>query len=116
MTTVSISRSLALAALIAVTCGGLAARPAGAGMTCGASFTASGKAANPLNYDPPRHYNPEKLARDRAIAAWRAKVSQICPQVSNFWWRARDRKISCEGYAGGIGCEVSGTPATHIGR
>ena len=111
-----LSRTAALAVLVAAV--GLAAglAPASAESACEQSITASGRAANPQNYDPPKHYNPETLAKDRAIAKWRELVAAKCPHDSNFWWRARDRKVTCEGYAGGISCEASGTPAKHMGR
>ncbi len=112
----SISRSASLATLAAVVgvVAGLA--PAAAENTCMQSITASGRAANPLNYDPPKHYKAEKLAKDRAVAKWRELVAFKCPHDSNLWWRARGRKVDCEGYAGGIDCAASGTPAKRLGQ
>lgn len=90
--------------------------PAHAEDACLEPVKAYARAANPLNYDPPKHYNPERLAKDRAIARWRDEVASKCPRASNLWWRARDRKVECEGYAGGIGCDVSAIPAIRSTR
>jgi hypothetical protein len=84
-------------------CGALAAE-------CGA-ISASGRAANPLNYDPPKHYDMEALAKARAIAAGRAAVRASCPGSSSTWDRAGQRSLFCEGYAGGLACEATATPA-----
>ena len=104
------------AAVIILACAGMALghSAAGAEPACTSPLTASGRAAYPLNYDPPKHYNAEKLAKDRAIAKWRELVASKCPQSSNLWWRARDRKVDCEGYAGGTGCEATGIPSKRI--
>jgi hypothetical protein len=83
---------------------------------CRKSTTAVGRAANPANYDPPKHYNMEKLAKTRAIANWQAAVRTNCPEASTLWLRASDKKISCEGYAGGLGCEATATPAKRLFR
>ena len=83
---------------------------------CRRATTGVGRAGNPLNYDPPKHYNAEKLARSRAIANWQVSVRAACPQASTLWLRASDKKISCEGYAGGTGCEATATPAKRFFR
>jgi len=106
---------ISLAATVAAVSLLAAMSQASAENACREAISATGKAANPANYDPPKHYNMEKLAKDRAIAAWRALVANKCPHDSNLWWRARNRKVSCEGYAGGTGCEASATPARRIG-
>ena len=81
---------------------------------CQGAIADSARAPNGLNLDPPQHYDTEKLARGRAIAGWQQKVATRCPLYSTLWWRARDRKVDCEGYAGGIGCEVSARPARKL--
>ncbi len=91
------------------------AGPAGAD-ACDQPVTGVGRAANPLNYDPPKHYNMEKLAKGRAIAKWRTAVALKCAARSSLWWRAGNKKIACEGYAGGLGCEVTGTPGPRFWR
>jgi len=78
---------------------------------CTVVVTATGRAGNPQNYEPPRHYDAEKLASARAIQAWQAKAAHQCPHYSNLWTRARNRKLDCEGHAGGISCQASATPA-----
>ena len=82
--------------------------------SCSAGVTGSGQAANPLNYDPPKHYNVEKLAKQRAIAAWHEAVEAKCQHVSSHWWRARNKKIECDNHAGGLGCEATAIPARRI--
>jgi len=103
--------SVALATLLA-----LAPTAASAEANACGSITATGRAANPANYEPPRHYDMNALARRRAIEAWRAKTAEACPRSSNIWWRARNRAIACEGYAGGLGCEATGVPAPRLFR
>ena len=71
---------------------------------CRDGVAAVGRMANGLNFDPPRHYDTERLARSRAITAWRQKVALRCPGRSTFWWRAYDKRVDCEGYAGGVAC------------
>jgi hypothetical protein len=73
---------------------------------CPGPIVASARAPNGLNLDPPQHCDTEKLARSRAITSWRREVAKRCPQSSTLWWRARAKKIDCEGYAGGIECEA----------
>jgi hypothetical protein len=80
--------------------------------SCPGPIVASARAPNGLNLDPPQHYDTQKLARSRAIASWRREVAKRCPQSSTLWWRAHGKKIDCEGYAGGIECEVRGQPAS----
>ena len=84
----------------------VAAEPAAASI-CANKVVGQGRAANPANYDPPRHYDMVKRARERAIAAWRAKVARGC---SSNWSRASKRNVDCEGYAGGTECTASATP------
>lgn len=81
---------------------------------CRVATTGVGRAANPLNYDPPKHYNMEKLAKSRAIANWQSAVKAACPEASTLWFRALGKKISCDGYAGGTGCEATATPAKRL--
>jgi hypothetical protein len=100
------------AAVAALVVSAAAALPAAADpAACHDGISAMAKAANPMNYDPPKHYDAESLAKSRAISAWRSKVESLCPHHSSHWWRAHDKKVSCEGYAGGIGCDVSAIPA-----
>src|SRR4051812_26363478 len=90
--------ALSLGAVLAVS----AAGPASAhSYGCHDGFAAGGRTANALNFAPPRRYDTERLARSRAIAAWRQKVAARCPSRSTFWWRAHDKRVDCEGYAGG---------------
>jgi hypothetical protein len=81
---------------------------------CRDGVAAVGRMANGLNFDPPRHYDAERLARSRAIAAWQQKVALRCPGRSTFWWRAYDKRIDCEGYAGGVACQVRAAPARKL--
>src|SRR5438046_1043273 len=81
---------------------------------CQLGIAAAGRMANGLNFDPPRHYATERLARRRAIEAWRQKVDWRCPGHSTFWWRAHDKRVDCEGYAGGVACEVKAVPARKL--
>lgn len=78
---------------------------------CDRGFYAQARVANGLNYDPPRHYDATALARSRAIGLWKMKVRTLCPDHSAFWWRAFEKDVACEGYAGGIGCRVAARPA-----
>jgi hypothetical protein len=104
------SRSaLGLAACAALAIG-LSATGAEAGR-CDRGFAAQARVANGLNYDPPRAYDATALARSRAIGLWKMKVRTLCPDHSAFWWRAFEKDVSCEGYAGGIGCRVAARPA-----
>jgi hypothetical protein len=81
---------------------------------CEIGLRATGRMSNGLNFDPPRHYDTMKAARSRAIAAWRQKVAVRCPHHSTFWWRAHGKRVDCEGYAGGVNCEVAATPARKL--
>ena len=92
------------------------AGPAAAESACQAGITGVGRAANPLNYDPPKHYNMGELAKKRAIANWHEQVNAKCRHDSSLWFRARNKKIECDGYAGGIGCEATAIPARRIFR
>src|SRR5437879_5740963 len=101
----------ALAALLGV--GGAAAAQTG---QCSNAIVASARAPNGLNYDPPRHYDTEKLAQKRAVAAWQRTVAAACPRYSTSWSRAQEKTFNCEGYAGGISCEASARPARRMLR
>ena len=81
---------------------------------CEIGLRATGRMSNGLNFDPPRHYDTVKAARSRAIAAWRQKVAMRCPRHSTFWWRAYSKSVDCEGYAGGVSCEVGARPARKL--
>ena len=79
---------------------------------CPGPIVASARAPNGLNFDPPKQYDTEKLARRRAITSWRREVAKRCPHSSTLWWRAHGKKIDCEGYAGGVECEARAHPAS----
>jgi len=81
---------------------------------CNSSISASARATNGLNLVPPQTYDTQELARSRAIAAWQGTVAARCPRRSSPWRRAKGRKVDCDGYAGGISCEVSATPARRL--
>jgi len=72
---------------------------------CRDGVAAVGRMANGLNFDPPRHYDTERLA---------AEVALRCPGRSTFWWRAYDKRVDCEGYAGGVACRVRAAPARKL--
>ena len=94
----------------AACCAGIAMVAVGgpaAAAICANSVVGKGRAANPANYDPPRSYDMVKRARERAIAAWRAKIARGC---SRNWSRASKRNVDCEGYAGGTECTATATP------
>ena len=84
--------------------------PASAAAGCD-SVSAQGRAANPANYDPPRHYDMEELAKARAIAAWRVIAARECAVSRAAWSKATGRSVDCEGYAGGLECTARATPA-----
>ena len=71
---------------------------------CAGVVTGIGRALHGQNFDPPRNDNTESLARQRAIADWSAKVRASCPRSSARWLIAARKRITCDGYAGGIGC------------
>ena len=54
---------------------------------------------------------PPRLAHDRAIADWQAKVKAQCPGSSTIWLRASNRKVECEGKMGGEVCKATAKPA-----
>ena len=83
-------------------------------LQCEFGLHATGRMANGLNFDPPRHYDTLRQARSRAIAAWRQKVATRCPRHSTFWWRAYAKSVDCEGYAGGVSCQVAARPARKL--
>lgn len=78
---------------------------------CDRGFYTQARVANGMNYDPPRYYDTTALARSRAIGLWKMKVRTLCPDHSAFWWRAFEKQVECDGYAGGIGCRVQARPA-----
>lgn len=78
---------------------------------CEAPVSAEGRAANPMNFDPPQHYDMEATAKARARAAWRQAVKLRCPGYQANWPLAHRAADICEGYAGGISCTVSAVPA-----
>lgn len=83
---------------------------------CNASLGAWGRAPNGLNYEPPRGYDTVALARARAISNWKTRVRVACPDHSAFWWRAADKAVDCQGYAGGAACTVRARPALKFFR
>src|SRR5262249_51693455 len=83
---------------------------------CDGVVTASARAPNGANFDPPRHYDTEKLARSRAVTAWQKVVAARCLRHSPSWGRAHDKKMECDGYAGGIGCQASARPSRKPSR
>src|SRR5436853_4653298 len=92
-----------------------AAVPASAhSYSCHQGIAATGRIANGRNFDPPRLYDTQRAARSRAVAAWRQRVALRCPGRSTFWWRAHDKRVDCEGYAGGVACEVRAVPARKL--
>jgi hypothetical protein len=104
---------VSLSALLAVAASGPA--PAQSySYSCRNGIAATGRMANGLNFDPPRRYDTERAARSRAIAAWRQGVAARCPTHSTFWWRAHDKRVDCEGYAGGVACQVRAIPARKL--
>lgn len=103
--------ALGLAALLAAATSGAASAHA---PQCHYGIIATGRMANGLSFEPPRRYDTQGVARSRAIASWRARVAARCPQHSTFWWRAHDKRVSCEGYAGGVACEVRAIPARKL--
>lgn len=105
------TKSVVFLASIAVLAVAVATPAAAEGIACVTGITGVGKAANPLNYDPPRHYDMLALAKRRAIANWHEEVEAKCPHASSYWFRARTKKVTCDGYAGGTGCEAFAIPA-----
>lgn len=98
-----------MSALLAL---GLSAGGASAhSLRCESSFGAWGRAPNGLNYEPPRLYDTVATARARAISNWKMRVRVACPDHSAFWWRAADKAVDCQGYAGGAACTVRARPA-----
>lgn len=103
-------RNAARAALLLAA--GLAARPAPlTAAVCDAPFSATAHAANPMNYDPPKSYDMEELAKSRAIASWTAQVRSACKGAASDWTKASGTSLACEGTAGGLDCTATGTPA-----
>jgi hypothetical protein len=103
--------ALSLSALLGMAASGTASAHS---YSCHGGIAALGRMANGLNFDPPRRYDTERVARSRAIAAWRLRVATRCPAYSTFWWRAHDKRVECEGYAGGVACEVRAAPARKL--
>lgn len=77
---------------------------------CPETITGVGRAPHGTNFDPPRKYDTEALARKRAMDAWADRVRAECPGRAAGWSGARNAKLECEGYAGGIMCEASAAP------
>ena len=77
---------------------------------CGRSISASARAPNGANLVPPQNYDTQKLARSRAIKAWQKTTGVRCNGYSTSWLIARAKKVDCEGYAGGVSCQVSARP------
>lgn len=63
-----------------------------------------------MNYDPPRKYDMEARAKALAVADWRGKVGRQCSGASSDWAKAKNKKLECEGYAGGLMCSARGIP------
>lgn len=99
---------LALSAAGALTV--LANAPAHAGR-CDRGFAAIARAPHAATANRPGTYDTTRLARSRAIRYWKMKVRTLCPDHSAFWWRAFDKDVECEGYAGGMACRVEARPA-----
>jgi hypothetical protein len=102
---------LCLSALLATAAASTAAL---AHAHCDRGLSATGRMPNGLNFEPPRIYDTTGLARTRAIAGWKHKVAAQCLQYSSFWWRAHAKHVECEGYAGGVSCEVTARPARKL--
>ncbi len=81
---------------------------------CDGVITGTGRASHGQNFDPPRKYNTERMARERAIANWSAKVRSSCPRSSARWLIASRKRVSCDGVAGGIGCEATAHPRRRL--
>ena len=77
---------------------------------CEGTVTGTGRMAHGHNYDPPRKYDAQALAKKKALADWSAKVKSGCPGYSHLWFRASQKRIACDAYAGGIGCEATAHP------
>jgi hypothetical protein len=77
---------------------------------CRSVIAVSARAPNGANLVPPQTYDTQAVARQRALAAWRRTVAKGCAGSSSQWRNATARNIQCEGYAGGVSCEVSGKP------
>ena len=56
---------------------------------CDGEVSALGRAANPMNYDPPQRYDMEAKARAQAISAWGAVVRSGCVGYADAWPQAR---------------------------
>jgi hypothetical protein len=41
-------------------------------------------------------------------------IIDIAPRSNPLWWRAHDKRVDCEGYAGGVACEVRAAPARKL--
>jgi hypothetical protein len=78
---------------------------------CLGPLVADARMPNGRNFDPPRHYDTEAHARARAISAWQARARATCGRRFGYWPLAQRKSISCEGYAGGIGCTARAVPA-----
>ncbi len=56
----------------------------------------------------------QKEAERRAISAWAKEVRTRCGTHSPYWWRATDKKVSCETRSGGAACKVTAVPAKKV--
>ncbi|MDX2204473.1 MAG: hypothetical protein NW223_17105 [Hyphomicrobiaceae bacterium] len=61
-------------------------------------------------------YDARAAARSRAIGIWKTKIRTYCPDHSAFWWRAREKRIACDVYGGGVVCDIFGRPAHKLLR
>lgn len=102
---------LRAAALLIVSAGYCVVAPSIAAADCASGVSGSGRAAHARNFDPPKSYDTETLARTRAIAAWTSAVSRACPAFAPSWQLASRQDVFCEGYAGGLECEANAAPA-----
>ena len=105
--TSTLTLALAAGTILALAPAPSDARPA----MCKGPVTGSATAKRGDLFDPPRHYDVEAVARQRAIEAWRKAVAEACPGASTDWQRAGSRKVVCEGVMGGLGCEATAMPA-----
>jgi hypothetical protein len=74
------------------------------------NVSVSARAPEGSNLVPPQTYNTEDVAKKNAIKAWEELVAQHCPGYAPQWNKAKAHQTQCEGYAGGISCDVSAQP------
>jgi hypothetical protein len=77
---------------------------------CKSVVSVSARAPEGSNLVPPQTYNTEDVAKKNAVKAWEELVAQHCPGFASQWNKAKAPQTQCEGYAGGISCEVSAQP------